>query len=78
MVIVRRRVYAQQYSTNYGVYYDIVDPTVRFTKKTLVFFQKYSQKLSIKSQLSTLILICFIWYYIAKYAPRWDLSNDIP
>ena len=25
--------YAQQYSTNFGVYYDIVDPTVRSTKK---------------------------------------------
>ena len=34
--------------------------------------------MSFKSQLSTVILICFIWYDIAKYAPRWDLSNDIP
>ena len=25
--------HAQQYSTNCGVYYDIVDPTVRSTKK---------------------------------------------
>ena len=25
--------YAQQYSTNCGVYYDIVDPTIRSTKK---------------------------------------------
>ena len=37
MIIVRRRfietLYAQQYSTNVGVYYDIVDPKVRFTKK---------------------------------------------
>ena len=28
--------YAQQYSTNFGVYYDIVDPTVRSTKKLLI------------------------------------------
>ena len=37
VVIVRRKLmetfYAQQYSTNLGVYYDIVDPTVRSTKK---------------------------------------------
>ena len=37
VVIVRRRLmenlYAQQYFTNFGVYYDIVDLTVRSTKK---------------------------------------------
>ena len=37
VVIVRRRLignlYAQQYSANFGVYYDIVDPIVRSTKK---------------------------------------------
>ena len=37
VVIVRRRhmntIYAQQYSANFGVYYDIVDPTVRSTTK---------------------------------------------
>ena len=33
--------YAQQYSTNFGVYYDAVDPIIRYTKIT-------------KSQLSTL------------------------
>ena len=37
VVIVRRRLmkilYAQQYFTNFGAYYDIVDPTVRSTKK---------------------------------------------
>ena len=37
VVIVRRRPieisYAQPYSTNFGVYYDIVDPAVRSTKK---------------------------------------------
>ena len=56
----------------FGVYYDIVDPSSnsKVYKKTLVFFQKNSKKLSIKSQLSTLILIYFIEYYIAKYAPR--------
>ena len=55
----------------FGVYYDIVDPSSnsKVYKKTLVFFQKNSKKLSIKSQLSTLILIYFIAYYIAKYAP---------
>ena len=35
-------------------------PNSKVYKKTLVFFQKNSKKLSIKSQLSTLILICFI------------------
>ena len=37
VVIVGRRLietlYAQQYFTNFGVYYDILDPTVRSTKK---------------------------------------------
>ena len=37
VVIVRRRLletlYAQQYSANLGVYYNIVDPIVRSTKK---------------------------------------------
>ena len=37
VIIVRRRLmetlYAQQYFTNFGVYYYIVDPTVRSTKK---------------------------------------------
>ena len=37
VVIVRIRLvvtlYAQQYSANFGVYYDIVDPIVRSTKK---------------------------------------------
>ena len=40
------------YSANFGVYYDIVDPIVRSTKK-LQYLKKNSQKLSIKSQLST-------------------------
>ena len=44
VVIVRRRLmdilYAQQYSTNFDVYYDIVDPTVRSTKKCNIFFKK--------------------------------------
>ena len=82
MAIVRRRLmeilYAQQYSTNFGVYYVYCRPNSKVYKKTFVFFQKKSKKLSIKSQFSTLILICFIWYDIAKYAPPWDLSNDIP
>ena len=29
--------YAQRYSSNFGVYYDIVDPTVRSTKNFSIF-----------------------------------------
>ena len=32
--------YAQQYSATFGVYYDIVDPTVRSTKKNFSIFSK--------------------------------------
>ena len=42
VVIVRRRImetlYAQRYSANFGVYYDIVDPPVRSTKNFSTFF----------------------------------------
>ena len=62
VVIVRRRLtetlYAQQYSADFGVYCDIVDPIVRSTK-TLVL-KKYGKKFSIKSELSTLIEFFFI------------------
>ena len=41
-VIVRRKLkdtlYAQQYSANFGVYYDIVDPIVKSTKNFSIFF----------------------------------------
>ena len=41
ILIVRRRImetlYAQQYSINFGVYYDIVDPTVRSTKNFNIY-----------------------------------------
>ena len=57
-IIVRRRLmktlYVQQYSADLGVYYDTIDPIVRSIKKG-VFFYTNSKKLSIKSQLSTLI-----------------------
>ena len=42
VVIVRRglieTLYAQQYSANFGVYYDIIYPTVRYTKKISIIF----------------------------------------
>ena len=71
-VLVRRRLietlYAQQYSPAFGVYYDIVDPIVRFTKKKLIYLKKNSKKLSIKSQLSTLIKFFYLILYCKIYS----------
>ena len=43
VAIVKRRLidtlYAQQYSADFGVTYDIVDPTVKSTQNLLYFFR---------------------------------------